>query len=258
MNADKADEVLNKLYQQRKNAVVAPDIHLPARNNDSKEKGTWARLTVALLGGGLASFGILAVISQLAKSPVPEHSPQPQITRNNPVEYQLDDLNELQAQAVEQALEKITKSLPEVPKTPERSINTLDSAIADFPTISSEMLNEHLILTIKQPAINLTLSYKVLPKFPNSALENQRSGFVKLSYQVTAQGTVDNIKLLDGSHYRVFQQSAINALAQWRYSAIENMNKDNTNKDKATAEHLVKQKENNTEYEIVFEFITAN
>ncbi|WP_448245920.1 TonB family protein [Thalassotalea agariperforans] len=253
MNADKSDEVLNKLYQQRKSTVVAPDIHLPVRNSDRKAKGTWARLTVALLGGGLASFGILAVISQLAKSPVPEHSPQPPITRNNPVEYQPDDLNELQAQAVEQALEKITKSLPEVPKTPERTANTLDLAITDFPTISTEILNEHLILTIKQPAINLTLNYKVLPEFPNSALENQRSGFVKLSYQVTEQGTVENIKLLDGSHYRVFQQSAINALAQWRYTA-----KEASNKDKATAEHLVKAKENNTEYEIVFEFITAN
>jgi protein TonB len=253
MNADKSDEVLNRLYQQRKSMVVAPDFHVPVRNSDRKEKGTWARLTVALLGGGLASFGILAVISQLAKSPVTEHSPQPPITRNNPVEYQPDDLNELQVQAVEQALEKITKSLPEVPKTPERSVNMLDSVITDFPTISTEMLNEHLILTIKQPAINLTLNYKVLPEFPNSALENQRSGFVKLSYQVTEQGTVENIKLLDGSHYRVFQQSAINALGQWRYTA-----KEFSNKDMATTEHLVKAKENNTEYEIVFEFITAN
>ncbi len=31
MNADKSDEVLNKLYQQRKSTVVVPDIHLPTK-----------------------------------------------------------------------------------------------------------------------------------------------------------------------------------------------------------------------------------
>ena len=240
MNTDKQDEVINQLYQQRKNAVIAPDIQFPKNASFKAEHSSWAKLLVALFGGSLASFGILAVISHLAISPVTVQPAQTETARHNPVEYQEDDLSKLQAEAVERAIDKFTLGLPQVPKTPERVSQHITAEYSEFPVIASAMLNDQLMLTIKQPAINISVSHKVLPEFPVAAMQNQRTGYVALSYQVSLQGRVENIRVIEGSAYRPFEQSAISALEQWHYVNNKRINDDNY------------------EYQIVFEFITID
>ena len=92
MSADKQDEVINKLYQQRKSAAIAPEITFETSEliaTDFKEKHfSLMKYIVVILGGGLASFGILAIISHLAKAPVVSNTSPIEIKNTgNPVEF---------------------------------------------------------------------------------------------------------------------------------------------------------------------------
>lgn len=57
---------------------------------------------------------------------------------------------------------------------------------------------------------------KIEPKFPEKAVKESISGYVKLSYTVV-NGRVKNIKVIESSPSGVFEAEAIKALERWRY-----------------------------------------
>lgn len=66
-------------------------------------------------------------------------------------------------------------------------------------------------------------SKRVEPLYPTAAAENGQEGSVILKFDITANGTTDNIEIVQSFPAGVFDQSAINALEQWEYkSHIEN------------------------------------
>jgi TonB family protein len=54
------------------------------------------------------------------------------------------------------------------------------------------------------------------PKYPPQALAKGLEGRVQLKFDVTTAGTVENVSVVDSSD-PVFEESAVAALAQWRY-----------------------------------------
>ena len=235
MSADKQDKVINKLYQQRKSAVIAPQINLDMATPFKEKKFRFTTYVVALLGGGLASFGILAVISHLAQGPVQRNVPENHVNhKGNTVEYKPDKLSDLTIQAVDSAVAKINQGLPVLQKTPQRMNEKVISEDVRFPIIASALLDDNFVLNVKQPMASIALVHKEMPDYPKTAMLAKKSGKVKLSYRVNNRGEVDNIIVLSESGYRPFQKSAIKALSQWQY--------------------VVNTQQSN-DYEIVFEFI---
>ena len=58
--------------------------------------------------------------------------------------------------------------------------------------------------------------FKPQPAYPLRAAERGIEGWCEVEFAVTARGTVADARILACSH-QVFEQSALQAVAQWRY-----------------------------------------
>ena len=58
---------------------------------------------------------------------------------------------------------------------------------------------------------------RIEPAYPVVAARNGTSGWITLSFTVTATGQVSGIKVLDASHRGLFEREARRAVKRWRY-----------------------------------------
>lgn len=59
---------------------------------------------------------------------------------------------------------------------------------------------------------------EVLPEYPDQARRRGIEGRVKLAFTITAQGRVENIRVVESSPANVFDRSARRAAARWRFA----------------------------------------
>lgn len=59
---------------------------------------------------------------------------------------------------------------------------------------------------------------RVAPVYPTEAAKNNLEGYVTVSFDVSEQGTVSNVRVLASEPADVFNSSAIDAVKQWRYT----------------------------------------
>ncbi len=55
------------------------------------------------------------------------------------------------------------------------------------------------------------------PDYPRQAVNQDQSGWVKLRFTVTEQGTVDDIRVIEAKPKGVFEQAAIRAVREYRF-----------------------------------------
>ena len=69
---------------------------------------------------------------------------------------------------------------------------------------------------ISEPSIRLV--HRVEPKWPREALQDGISGTVTARLTIDARGNVTNVVVVRATPIRVFNNSVIEALSQWRYN----------------------------------------
>lgn len=71
-----------------------------------------------------------------------------------------------------------------------------------------------------RPAANSSdpvLLQQVNPRYPVSAMRASQEGWVELEFVVDAEGTVDDVKVLNSQPRHVFDRAAIDAVSRWRF-----------------------------------------
>ncbi|MCB0379045.1 MAG: energy transducer TonB [Bdellovibrionales bacterium] len=58
---------------------------------------------------------------------------------------------------------------------------------------------------------------RIEPQYPRKAAMQGIQGWVVLSFDITASGTVDNVQVLDAQPKRIFDMEAKRALLKWKY-----------------------------------------
>lgn len=59
--------------------------------------------------------------------------------------------------------------------------------------------------------------YKIKPKYPREALLEGKEGWVLLQIDITEEGEVENVEVLDGENTKTFQYEARRAVGKWKY-----------------------------------------
>lgn len=67
-----------------------------------------------------------------------------------------------------------------------------------------------------ETALGIAPMIRQNPEYPRDALGSGAEGHVQLEFDVTAAGSVENVRVVESSDVR-FEQSAVDALAAWRY-----------------------------------------
>jgi protein TonB len=66
----------------------------------------------------------------------------------------------------------------------------------------------------------LRRTYIANAAYPSTARENKVEGWVELAFTIQPDGSTANIEVQNASPAGVFEESAIAALAQWRYEPV--------------------------------------
>jgi protein TonB len=216
MKHPSCDEEIASLYQQRKQQVIAPEIHLSALQKSKKSRYTLMQLLSILFLGGVASFSILAVISHFSKQANLQTAPKSP-TKLSVVEYQEITPEDKFIAVVIPPL--APKQPYVVPAQSENEValganNRPETLIVSLPI---DVVTVSVTADIKPPTLSLVPLYQEQPKYSVDAIRAQQSGTVKLAYSISPQGEVLNISTVESSVNRELNISARKALSKWRY-----------------------------------------
>jgi protein TonB len=216
MSADKFDQELGALYQQRKKQVVAPALNLDSPVVATKPVRSLLNMLILLVTGGAASFGILAVITQFAKPPV--HGENGVFKQHSVRIVQLPKVVKAPEIVVlkEQLPPKPEVKVP-VPQTMVIKERTPTTVLAENLALKEQQIPDISVPKIVAPILTLNPIHRVTPKYPKKAIVERLSGQVKLSYKIANDGIPTEIEILNSSSHRLLEQSAKQALSQWRY-----------------------------------------
>ena len=78
---------------------------------------------------------------------------------------------------------------------------------------------------IEQARIDVHPVYRVEPKYPIKAAQQNIEGSVVLKFDVESDGSVSNAEVVNGKPAYVFDKTALTALKQWRYQATGKVTK---------------------------------
>lgn len=230
MSRDNFDKEMSTLYQQRKAQLVAPKISFNTPKK-ARRLSPLSLLTIFSVGG-IASFGIMALISHLSHAPevtTPLYSINHDIklVKVTPVEDEKDVM-------------AIPPPLPPKPaiKPPHKTgllhVNKpINNNFIEPERIVTAQVQLVTVPLLAEPTLAIKPIYKVMPKYPFNPQQGNKSGMIQLNYQVSSAGAVENITMVKSTLSKKLQLSAKKALAQWQYPAHNNFD---------------------GQYEIIFEF----
>lgn len=230
MNDDSFDKELTALYQQRKSQLNAPNVRLSAAVG--KKHISVIKLLSILTVGGIASFGIMAIMSHFASNPTT--SPQA-FTTTHPVN--------ITKESNEVVNDDVLVIKPKLPPKPEAAafasdVNLLAPVKHSVPASGVENIKINTVQRVKLPSLKepdllIKPIHTVMPKYSHKSLQARESGSITLRYEIDEAGHVKNIIIVNTEVGRELQRSATKALSKWQYNAADNEQKS---------------------YEIIFEF----
>ncbi|WP_243039119.1 energy transducer TonB [Dyella sedimenti] len=57
----------------------------------------------------------------------------------------------------------------------------------------------------------------VNPRYPTAAVRSNQEGWVEVSFTITPEGNVDDVKVIDAEPRHVFDRAAVEAVSRWKY-----------------------------------------
>ena len=85
--------------------------------------------------------------------------------------------------------------------------------------VTATLLVQQPVLAGSNKTQQLAPVVRIEPRYPVKAVEQGLTGFVRMTFDVTKDGTVANVTVVKSSPAGMFEQEAVKALQKWRYTA---------------------------------------
>ncbi len=164
----------------------------------------------------VVTFGLFALMQYLIKSDSEWTEPQAPVALIDPV---------FEEQEPEDIIEK-TLPPPEAPKVTPKPLPPEQASSSDDDSLNTGLNNFTLTPPVHQFTSVPNLQgaggdarpmVQIEPKYPIKAAQSGVEGWVKLVFDISAQGTVENVRVLEAEPKRVFESAAKRALKRWKY-----------------------------------------
>lgn len=174
----------------------------------------FARFATAIPVGAVISLALLLAMHALISMQAMD---VPEITRPLPIRFMHVKINEeLRTEEFTQPEKTTPQELPPLPETSEFPDGTVLIPAGPKPLpptgrnegLTNPMISDGPLITI----------VRVQPAYPAIAAQRGLEGFVVVSFDVFADGTVGNITVIESSS-SIFERSAIQAAKRFRYKA---------------------------------------
>jgi len=224
---DNVDKDIEALYVQRKKSIKAPNISF-SETEQPKNYRVKSIFSILMLGT-VASFGILAVITHFAdlSNTQPEKNAA-SITFVDMIEVEsFDEDNQtinIPSSPKEQKDKHLLAKLPTRGFEPNTQIEVRPQAAKAITLENAKVNIMPLVIDISADNI-IQPTFKVMPKVTRNKTTYQ-SGSVTLTYKISKEGKVKNIKVMQSDVHRDLEKSAKKALTQWRYAQHSNADKE--------------------------------
>lgn len=110
-----------------------------------------------------------------------------------------------------------TPALPPVTEAPAEPITRPSQPVARVPKPAVTTTPPPPVTAPTSDDRNFQLTRKVEATYPQRALRQRIQGWVELTFTVTANGDVNDIKVIDSQPRREFDREATRALSQWKF-----------------------------------------
>lgn len=167
--------------------------------------------TGLILASALITLGLFVFMAQLINNP-------------QPVTGQASDAPQINILMAERTpIPPKEKNKPEPPKPiPARERvsvpgETSESLTFTPETFMPEMPTQTTLYTQSAMTAEALPVVQVSPRYPIDAAQSGKEGYVVVGFDITADGTVSNVRVLDANPKRVFDKAALSAVQNWKY-----------------------------------------
>ncbi|ABN59720.1 energy transducer TonB [Shewanella baltica] len=167
--------------------------------------------TGLILASALITLGLFVFMAQLINNPqtiTGQASDAPQI-------------NILMAERTPIPPKEKTKPEPPKPIPVRERVSvpgeTSESLTFTPETFMPEMPTQTTLYTQSAMTAEALPVVQVSPRYPIDAAQSGKEGYVVVGFDITADGTVSNVRVLDANPKRVFDKAALSAVQNWKY-----------------------------------------
>ncbi len=167
--------------------------------------------TGLILASALITLGLFVFMAQLINNPQPvtgQASDAPQI-------------NILMAERTPIPPKEKTKPEPPKPIPARERVSvpgeTSESLTFTPETFMPDMPTQTTLYTQSAMTAEALPVVQVSPRYPIDAAQSGKEGYVVVGFDITADGTVSNVRVLDANPKRVFDKAALSAVQNWKY-----------------------------------------
>jgi protein TonB len=183
--------------------------------DNSADRNKSLRLAGTVIIGSVITFSLFAMMAKLIEQDGRPPEPEAYVTLG-PLVLAIDEPDTIERQKIK-PMEKPVE-MPKVhPEKPDPVPNDNQNVFGTLTQVPKNDINVSINLSGGQSDMQASLQFRRDPTYPAQAAREGIEGWVKLAFNVSPSGSVEDIVVVDATPKNIFNKAARRALSKWKY-----------------------------------------